>query len=76
MKNNCVYNFEFWSTVQMLFKDVSIFSSCGHFVRSSQTVRAIFVEGTVMKTYVCFDSLRPSQHFFSHVGMGLPGLNR
>ena len=25
---------------------------------------------------VCFDSLRPSQHFFSHVGKGLPGLNQ
>ena len=22
------------------------------------------------------DSLRPSQHFFSHVGTGLPGLNQ
>ena len=21
---------------------------------------------------VCFDALHPSQHFFSHIGMGLP----
>ena len=26
--------------------------------------------------FVCFDSLRPSQHFFSHVGTGLPALNQ
>ena len=26
--------------------------------------------------FVCFDSLRPSQQFFSHVGTGLPGLNQ
>ena len=25
---------------------------------------------------VCFDSLRPSPQFFSHVGMALPGLNQ
>ena len=25
---------------------------------------------------VWFDSLRPSQQFFSHVGTGLPGLNQ
>ena len=25
--------------------------------------------------FFCFDSLRPSQHFFSHVGTG-PGLNK
>ena len=25
---------------------------------------------------VCFDSLRPSQQFSSHVGTGLPGLNQ
>ena len=25
---------------------------------------------------VWFDSLRPSQHYFSHVGTGLPGLNQ
>ena len=25
---------------------------------------------------VGFDSLRPSQHFFSQVGNGLPGLNQ
>ena len=25
---------------------------------------------------VCVDSLRPSQQFFSYVGMGLPGLNQ
>ena len=24
--------------------------------------------------FVCFDALHPSQKFFSHVGMGLPGL--
>ena len=26
--------------------------------------------------FVSFDSLRPSQQFFSYVGMGLPGLNQ
>ena len=26
--------------------------------------------------FVYFDSLRPSQYFFSHVGTGLPGLNQ
>ena len=26
--------------------------------------------------FVWFDSLRPSQHFFSYVGTGLPGLNQ
>ena len=26
--------------------------------------------------FVCFDSLHPSKQFFSHVGMGLPGLNQ
>ena len=24
----------------------------------------------------CLDSVRPSQQFFNHVGMGLPGLNQ
>ena len=24
----------------------------------------------------CFNSLCPSQHFFSHVGFGFPGLNQ
>ena len=26
--------------------------------------------------FVCFDSLHPSQQFFSHVGTGLPGLKQ
>ena len=26
--------------------------------------------------FACFDSLSPSQQFFSYVGMGLPGLNQ
>ena len=26
--------------------------------------------------FVWFDSLRPSQQFFSYAGMGLPGLNQ
>ena len=26
--------------------------------------------------FVCFESLRPSQQFFSYVGMSLPGLNQ
>ena len=26
--------------------------------------------------FVCFESLCPSQHFFSHVGIGLRGLNQ
>ena len=76
MRNYCVNNFKFGPAVQMLFKDFSIFSSGGHFVQWSQTVRAIFVEGTMVKTYVCFDSLLPSQQFFSHVGKGLPGLKQ
>ena len=50
MRNNCVNNFEFGSAVQMLFKDFSIFSSGGHFVQWSQTVRAIFLERTMVKT--------------------------
>ena len=25
---------------------------------------------------LCFDSLRPSRQFFSHVGTGLPGFNQ
>ena len=29
-----------------------------------------------LKVFVCFDSLRPSQQFFSHVSMSLPGLNQ
>ena len=29
-----------------------------------------------MTNFALFDSLRPSQQFFSHVGMGLPGLNQ
>ena len=29
-----------------------------------------------MEMFVCFDSLCPSQHFFNHVGMRLPGLNQ
>ena len=28
------------------------------------------------KKIVCFDSLHPSQQFFSHVGSGLPRLNQ
>ena len=28
------------------------------------------------KFVYCFDSLHPSQHFFSHVVTGLPGLNK
>ena len=27
-------------------------------------------------TFVCFDSLRPSQQSFSYAGTGLPGLNQ
>ena len=27
-----------------------------------------------MSSFVCFDSLYPRQHFFIHVGTGLPGL--
>ena len=27
------------------------------------------------KTFVCVDSLNHCQQYFSHVGMGLPGLN-
>ena len=27
-------------------------------------------------TFVWFDSLRPSQQFFSYVGTGLPGMNQ
>ena len=26
--------------------------------------------------FVCFDSVSPSQHFFSHVGTSLPGLSQ
>ena len=34
-------------------------------------ILALFVDG-----FVWFDSLRPSQQFFSYVRMGLPGLNQ
>ena len=30
----------------------------------------------IMCLFVCFDSLHPSLQFFSHVWMGLPGLNQ
>ena len=30
----------------------------------------------VLCWFVWFDSLHPSQQFFSYVGMGLPGLNQ
>ena len=30
----------------------------------------------ICKMFTCFDTLHPSQQFFSHVWMGLPGLNQ
>ena len=38
-----------------------------------QYLRRIKLFGVI---FVCVDSLCPSQQFFSHVGMGLPGLNQ
>ena len=29
-----------------------------------------------LENFVCFDFLHPSEHFFSHNRMGLPGLNQ
>ena len=38
----------------------------------------MFVDNNITGEYlfVLFDSLRPSQHFFSYVGTGLHGLNQ
>ena len=33
-------------------------------------------DGLMVSFVVCFDSSCPSQQFFSHVGAGLPGLNK
>ena len=33
-------------------------------------------KATTMEKFVCFGSLRPSQHIIKHVGMGLPGLKQ
>ena len=33
-------------------------------------------ETTNVNWFVCFDSLRPSQQFFSHMGTDLPALNQ
>ena len=46
--------------------------------QGSQTVRSTFRDLFVWFEIllVCFDSLCPSQQFFSYVGTGLPGLNQ
>ena len=41
----------------------------------NQLLELLSIVGT-HDSFVCFDSLRPRQQFFSHVGMGLPRLNQ
>ena len=35
-----------------------------------------WIKRNILVIFVCFDSLCPSQEFFSYVGTGLPGLNQ
>ena len=47
--------------------------------QSSQNTGVVFLSHTLipqMLSFDCVDSLHPSQHFFSHAGMSLPGLNQ
>ena len=43
-------------------------------------IPSVYVMLLILLFFLCFffvfDSLRPSQHFFSYVGTGLPGLNQ
>ena len=53
MSNISVKLFLIWTSVkEMLFKDISVFSSDGHFVQCSITVCAILVEGTTLNISV------------------------
>ena len=43
---------------------------------SSQLSMKFIIPINIFCHFVRFDSLRPSHHFFSYVGTGLPGLNQ
>ena len=45
-----------------------------HIDTKSLNLLTPFLLTNVFANICCFDSLCPSQHFFSHVGTGLPGL--
>ena len=42
----------------------------------SESKKITGVEGLKSKVFFLFDSLHPSQQFFSYVAMGLPGLDQ
>ena len=58
------------------------FLMCIHYLKYSITLKwalksAVIVSSLSWKhMFVCSDSLRPSQQFFSYVRTGLPGLNQ
>ena len=52
MRNISVKLFLIWTSVKMLFKDIFVFSSGGHFVQCSITVYVIFVEGITLNISV------------------------
>ena len=58
------------------------FLVCIHYLKYSITLKwtlksSVIVSPLLWKhMFVCVDSLRPSQQFFSYVGTGLPELNQ
>ena len=76
-RSDCSYKSSlFWvHTVYLYTYIINNVSKYMHQMTLDEIFRCSFF-ACAFKVFVCFDSLHPSLQFFSHVSMGLPGLNQ